>query len=313
MRYLNLSALIDFGISSKIPKAIEIRPGVFISNNPKHFRTDIHQEARNAIGGLEMDLLLSGAPVIFERVEANSPADGHEYLENFLREIQAFITALWLRADNSANCELAFAICLDKTHVHSNSLALYNTLSDGSRKNTVLVIDDLKEVAKYCQDYFAGARKDGMLPTTQFQPKNRRMNIASIHLQMARSASDLGTKISFYCSMFESMLMGSTGELNHKVAERIAFLLRDSPQERIETYRAIKDAYSIRSRIVHGDVLGKRQITNLREHALYCDSVARELYRRPLQDSALREVLERGDGADIEAYMLNVVFEAMES
>ncbi len=53
-------------------------------------------------------------------------------------------------------------------------------------------------------------------------------------------------------------MSASSAELSHQLAERAAFLLKSLGA--LRAFKATKKAYSVRSKIVHGDTLSNKQL-----------------------------------------------------
>lgn len=308
MKYVYVSALIDLRIKGLLKTPLEIRPNTFITNNPSHLRKFLKPNDILAIGSLEAELLLSGAPVIYRTDEAVEVEVAHAETVNLLREIQAFLTCLWLQRDNSANCELGFAISQTKKHVHSNSLVFNYTNASGERSNTEIDHTQLDEIVNIWRNHFIGIRKQDDLRFTAFQKGASRLNASMLFLQQARSSQDLGQKIANYCSYFEALLSTNSAELAHQLSERTAFLLRQTPDARMAHFRKTKTAYGIRSKVVHGDVVSKKLIPELVEIASHCDKTARELLKAIISSNELAALLNGSDSEAIDEFMLKLIF-----
>lgn len=307
MKYVYCTGLIDFKISEKLSVPLELRERTYITNNPAHIEKYLRQEDVLAIGQLEADLLLNGSPVIYRLDKVSKKEDAHIELINFLRDVQAFLASLWLATDNSANCELAFAISQGEFHVHSNSLVLQYSTSVGNRTVLDLGAQQLRDVAEIFKS-FTGVREQDRLPHTIFQKETGRQNVSTLFLQQARSSQDLGLKIANYCSFFESLLSTNSTELAHQLSERAAFMLRDSPVDRLQHFRDTKRAYAIRSKVVHGDVVSNKQVPDLLEVSTHCDQAAREIFQKILDDEELGRLFSSGSNQDLDEFMLRKVF-----
>jgi hypothetical protein len=94
-----------------------------------------------------------------------------------------------------------------------------------------------------------------------------------------------------YCSALEALLSTDTSELSHKLAERLAWIVAESPADRLDVYRAVKSAYAIRSRAVHGSALSRRKIeTDLGVAAKNCDDLLRALLNQIATRTELHEL-----------------------
>jgi hypothetical protein len=83
-------------------------------------------------------------------------------------------------------------------------------------------------------------------------------------------------KLANYCSGFEALLAVETGELTHRLGERISRVLESSAEARLTTYTTVKKAYDIRSRVVHGASLRARSEVVI-ESSIACDALMRRL------------------------------------
>ncbi len=308
MRYIYITALIDFHIAEKLKSPLEIKDGLYITNNPSHAAAQLSTASIVTIGTLEARLLTGHTPVIYKLDDQSDPEGAHVEVINFLREVQAFLTATWLIRDNSANCELAFAFCLGNQHVHSNALALHYSHHSGVKRPMTVDASQLREICALNRDNFTGKRKQDSPLHTSFRKSTGRLSRAMLFLQQARSADDLGQKIANYCSFFEATLSTSSSELSHQLSERVAFFLRDSPEERLALFRDVKKAYGVRSKIVHGDVLAQGTIDSLVNVAETCDATARQVVRKIVGNKSLSKLLDESSNDAIDSYMMNLIF-----
>jgi hypothetical protein len=308
MRYVYVTALIDFRITEKLRTPLQIKPGLYLTNNPEHVAAYTNTYHLLTVGTLEARLLTDGSPVLYKLDELKSPQDAQVETVNFLREVQGFLTAMWLTQDNSVNCELAFALSQELMHAHSNALALSYTCHDGTRK--VLEVD-LKEVSTVIEIHaksFQGIREQDRPKHTAFRKTISRVDRAMNFLQQARSADDLGQKIANYCSFFECLLSTSSAELSHQLSERAAFFLTDDPADRLRIFRDMKKAYGVRSKIVHGDILSPNAISGLVQISKHCDDTARALVRKILHHPVLDDLMTTGSNEALDAHMFDLIF-----
>ena len=257
---------------------------------------------------LEARLLTGSTSVLYRFDNQSDLATAHVEVINFLREVQAFLTATWLVEDNSANCELAFAFCQDTEHAHSNSLALHYNLHSGAKR--VMSVDKarLLEICVLHRENFSGIREQDAPTRTNFRKSTGRLSRAMLFLQQARSADDIGQKIANYCSFFEALLSTSSVELSHQLAERVAFFLCDKPTERLTLFKQIKRAYGVRSKIVHGDVLAQGAIDSLVDVSSICDQTARKLVCKIIASESLTKLFDQSGAEVLDSYMMNLIF-----
>ncbi len=308
MQYIYLTALIDFKILGSMRTPLQLKPGLFITNNAEHLARYTNTSHLLTIGSLEAKPLTNGSPVLYKLDELRSPDEAPVEIVNFLREVQAFLTATWLKEDNCVNCELAFALGQELNYVHSNSLALCYTSHDGIKKTLEVDFDELVELAKMHAKSFQGIREQDRPQHTAFRKTISRMDRAMLFLQQARSSDDLGQKIANYCSFFECLLSTSATELSHQLSERAAFFLSSIPAERIQIFRELKKAYGVRSKIVHGDTLSQGAISGLSDISKRCDDTARALVNKILLNDELEALMRDGSNEALDAHMLDLIF-----
>jgi hypothetical protein len=92
----------------------------------------------------------------------------------------------------------------------------------------------------------------------------------------ARRSSIFPMKIVNYCTALECLFTIGTQEINHKIAERVAVMLGTSSKDKKELYNVVKKAYSIRSKIVHGQYL-KGSDDELASISKELDNILRQL------------------------------------
>jgi hypothetical protein len=56
-------------------------------------------------------------------------------------------------------------------------------------------------------------------------------------------SADVSVKVATYVTCLEALLSTEEGELTHRLAERLAFMLSTEPTEQRELFRLVKDAY----------------------------------------------------------------------
>ncbi len=307
MKYAYLTAVIDLKFDERLKQPIQLKEDLFVTNNPAHTAGFISTGKIITIGHLESRLFSSGCPVLFRKQEVSRQEDANIEVINLLREAQAFLTSVWLLKDNSANCELCFALCQESEHTHSNALAIHYSTCEGKKKITTLSNQELSVVCETHLNHFQGAREQDRTHPTNFRTGTRRLDRAGLFLQQARSADDLGQKIANYCSFFESLLSTSASELSHQLSERCAFFLENTPSERLNMFKSIKKAYGIRSKIVHGDTLKSTTIAELPAISKACDDAARKSINLILHNPSISNIFT-GTNEVLDEFMHMLIF-----
>ena len=146
----------------------------------------------------------------------------------------------------------------------------------------------------------------------------KRFDMAMLHYIKADFEServDLGGGIVNIVTAFESLLLPNANtELGHKLAERTALLIGSTYDERVRIFRDMKRVYRARSKLVHGEKLGKmsKELETLnysaRDYLRRCllailnikdDSITQHLELLPFKDRNVNmEVANGGDAAE---------------
>lgn len=263
-------------------------------------------------GGLEASYLKKAGAIAYAIEEHQPFADddgAQAFLSRRLAEVHIFLHMLWLVKDNSVNVELGYLQhpyeSSPRSRVSRISFARANSTALGEVVPTQFSREELREARKA----FGFLSTDNII----LRPQSATLEISRLErafyfLQAARGASDLGVKISNYCTCFEALFSTDAQELAHKLAERIACFLEPELAKRLELYRAVKKAYSIRSKVVHGVPGSPKLRETLKETASVCDEVARNVLVCILSDSTHRKQFMTKDGEDrMEEYLLSLV------
>jgi Apea-like HEPN len=103
-----------------------------------------------------------------------------------------------------------------------------------------------------------------------------RLSLVFYFVQAARGSSDLGRKIAQYVTCFEALFCTDSSEMTHKLAERVAFFLGENGAERTSIFKNIKAAYTVRSKVVHGDKIDKKRANQAPDLSRTCDELLRK-------------------------------------
>ena len=146
-------------------------------------------------------------------------------------------------------------------------------------------------VAFSCNAAF-GQKIDLTNTKTKLFQDSQRLPRALYFIGGARAQNDLSLKITNYCTAFETLFSTSQAELAHQLSERISFFLASDSDERMLIYRKIKEAYSLRSKVVHGSTIPNSTINKLYEVTLNCDHFARELIKLVMTNQTCVDLFE---------------------
>lgn len=199
-----------------------------------------------------------------------------------------FLHLLWFIKDNSVNAHRSFLQNLDvgivnridKSVLFSNASGKFETeaFSDGELQSLTNIKDKVRQL-------FLTFKPDGNDYTINTillnganivaQSKNRLLR-AFMFLQVVRTNSDLGIKISMYMACFECLFSSNYSEIAHQLAERSSLFLGGDEDTKRSNFQKMKTAYGIRSKLVHGDLINKSD-NELIELSIFIDSFLRNI------------------------------------
>ncbi len=300
------AALLNVEIAEDLGRGDKLDDQTFVTNNKREIARLLKPQVIEEIGQLEKSALTEAGAVIYSAVDLPDDASAdaaHAWLRRKLDDVQRFKMALWLVKDNCVDSELGFLLCWlpqGGLRGHSNFLGTVYSLATGRTEVTSFSRDELRRGRQLFRRMSAPAAAS---PFTRLTTNVPRVARASCHLSIARGYPDLGLKLSSYCSAFEALFSTSTAELSHQLAERVALFLSNSSARRLQDYRTIKSAYTIRSKVAHGDAIKPGKAESLPELASRCDSLLRDCLEKVISDRSIFAVFE-GDSEQLEEYML---------
>lgn len=300
MKNLFICALFGIKIDENLGEGLDVYFGIKITNNIKKIRRHFDHHFVEAVGGLEVEALINAGAVCYatER-DLETPFNAKKELVKFLAHVQGIQFLLWLLKDNSVTCELAFYRYHkgDKVFHDSNLVGSLFSTATGEKAKVKFSKSDL-EMAAQIGKAIMNSHPEFVQGDTAFKKGSHRLHIFSYHLQSARSTPDLGMKILKYCTALESLFSTSPAELAHQLSERVAFFLKDKPEERRDLFMTLKEAYKIRSIVTHGDLLSPALQVKMKTVAITCDSICREVFLKILADEEFLALLHNRQGID---------------
>ncbi|HEY3276298.1 MAG TPA: hypothetical protein VGJ94_06725 [Syntrophorhabdaceae bacterium] len=298
----NLTLACDLGGGDKLDDHTRI-------TNSRKVISDFVQGLELTIGKLEFDYLCSGVPVFYSVEDVPEGITPEQYLITKLYHIQAFINIVWLHFDNSINTETGYVFYSDGRglRVSSNFIALRFSNCRGECRPLELTRNQLQLIRKLYREAIALDDHPFDRGATQLVAGINRFSRAVYYVDAARSEIDLAMRISHYCSALEALFATSQSELSHQLSERVACFIHKGPDDRIKTYREVKHAYGIRSKIVHGSTIKPTKMEELRTASAVCDDLLRTILLRLLLDFEARK--QFGSNPEIlDEYMLRTIF-----
>lgn len=306
LKYLNLN---DFGEES-----IELIPGLKITKSQKIKEMILNKKNREIIGILEASHFESSNCFLHYDYEDNEDAfkdlNDLQILEYILQWVDDILKNSWLVKDNCIVCDTAFLIheCEKNTTASSLRLQYLFTNSSGKFEDADLTKSELEAFMIYhdkIESYLYGKNSGSI--NFMLNKNFSRIGRALLFVKQAREARNLAYKISNYCSALESLFCTDSVELSHKLAERIAFFLANE-FKKIETFKTVKKAYAIRSKLTHGDYLDQKLINNLGDLSEQIDGLLRKIINKILNDQSMIEIFD-SDNTKIDKYFESIILE----
>lgn len=303
-------------LRGSLGRGIRLPHDLFLTNSRDQIKGLLSDKFERLAGMNETETLRQTQSAIYNISDQPNDLAKHDdkvrqFLELQLRHVQLFLTALWLVKDNSVNTEMGF---LEYPHgsqtgswVSSNFLALRFSKADGSIGDTEFTESEARNARDVQSKLFktTGVRNDEsrgyVLPYTY-----NRLSRVFFFTQGARNTSNLGEKIASYMTCFEALFCTDSAEIAHKLSERVAFFLAESPTERASIFGNVKIAYDIRSKTLHGNTLKPKRAEQAPSVASQCDELLRKTLRKIISTPGLPETFT-GDSDLLEKYLIRLV------
>lgn len=284
----------------------ELMPGLTLSTRSDRLQNFLTENFKCSIGLIGSTSLLGSQHFVFAAFTADDidqllpghrgqPEVTRMLLEIVLVWLRGLLRASWLVKDNCMSCEGAFAIYPTEgppISASSNSLFELNITCNGRKSeqchvtmtdlaNIIALHDKVETVLADCRHEHGDA----------FVGKRSRIVRFFEFLQCARTSYSLPLRIAHYCSALEALFATSTAELSHRLSERIAHLAGTTRDERVAAYALAKEAYAMRSQVVHGAPLSKSSIPRVHSMCSEMDALLRTLLQRIIADPKMLALL----------------------
>jgi len=308
------STLKNVSIEGLDNEFIEIIPGVNLTKDIKTINRILTPEICAIIGGIETNVIMnSNAFVYYEYEDHEDDFQNHsnlQILEFVLIWIDDVLKNSWLLKDNAMVIDSAYLIDNSIVDVEAATLRLQYqfTQANGTYNEIELNKSELMELIKLHHEIESYLHGKNSGSTSFMLEKNfSRIGRSLQFIKQAREARNLAYKTSNYCSALETIFSTDNAELSHKLSERVAFFL--SPKfDKLKTFKIIKKAYAIRSKLTHGDYLEQKQIENLGELSVEIDILLREAFLKIFYDKTLLALFD-SDKSKIDVYFESLIFQ----
>jgi hypothetical protein len=292
---------------------IELLPGVRIYQKKDIVEKILTEQNTQIIGIIEAQFIEDCEAILYyEYEDLEKTFEGLsnlKILENILQWVDDILKNLWLVKDNAVTCDTAFLIYESKGITEASSLRLQYqfTSARGKLDNIKLNKKELvefEEYHNYVESYFH--KKDSSSLKFMLHKNFSRLSRGLLFVKQAREARNLAYKISNYCSALETVFSTDSAELSHKLSERIAFFLQND-FNKLSTFKLIKKAYAVRSKLTHGDTLENKQIELLGDLSEEIDNIIRFSFNKILKDGYLLATFDSPNNV-IDSYFENLIF-----
>lgn len=294
MKYRFITIMHNLKLDRIMNRGIQIDQNVRLSNGPEVLRETIETDLMRATCGVHSIREFEDKAYIyidgeFDEISTTEQADemGTEYTFFFLREVQRFTTRLWNTKDNNVYVRDGFLIIYDKSlddgvtfkaslsEVFSHSTceqkeSLFSDTEIASAKENF----NLASIQNYNEESFGGKFPDSnhLFKSLDYT----RIDRAKYFILGARRSAILPMKIMFYCNAFECLFTTGKSEISHQISERVASMLGTKDQK-VHIYKQMKNAYSIRSTIVHGQTFKLKEKQSMATLSKDLDDYLRKL------------------------------------
>lgn len=277
-----------------------------ITNNPRYFNKFIsNPHTENNVGTFSIEELTEEeATYIYISGDFADISSHKEFYEKkpgytfyLLREVEEFIHYLWAVKDNNVYVRDGFLFVYEDNEkdvtifkaslstiysfadLRFDEKALFSDLeikqaNDFMKSNLFSVTEGEKETPEEINYY--SEYKYVTADIFYYKDDNNRFMRALFFSLSARGSSHVPIKIMYYINALECLFTTSHAELSHKIAERVAILLGESKDERLNLFETIRSAYNIRSKVVHGSKFSKKD-KNLSEISISLDEIIRTI------------------------------------
>jgi len=280
---------------------LEIMPGIKITDDSSKLDNFINSDIKHLLGGIEYQHLLNSKAVLFyeyedEDIEKHFPEYTNlDLLGLFLLWINDFLKNSWILKDNAIVCDNAYLVDgteKENAECSSQRLNYIHSLSEGGISTTKFSINEIKKVIEIHEKFESYlSEKDSLSINFSMAKKYSRIGRFSFFIKYARESKNLGHKILNYCSAFETLFSTDSTEISHKIGERTAFFLSNE-HDKLKTYKLIKKAYTVRSKLTHGANIDNRLIEELPCISKEIDEILRTVMNKIISSDEIMSLFE---------------------
>lgn len=311
--FANISNLV---LLNSFEEDVELVPGLRLTNDKKIISSIISESIIDIVGAIEYNNLINCKTILYYKyadddLKIFDTKNQLEILTNILNWIDDLLKNSWLFKDNCVMSDIGYLVTLkDDNAYEASSLRLSYKLSTSNNEviDLCLTDQDLKKIIENhdkIETYFFEKQSSSM----RFMMEKGYSRIARslIFVKQAREARNLAYKISNYCSAFETIFSTDSSELTYKLSERVSFFLKED-RPKVETFKALKSAYAIRSKLTHGDILTPKQINDIYDVGKVTDEILRLALNKIIWNDKLSSIFD-SKNEEVDKYFQELIFE----
>ncbi len=306
IQHLKVKEDLGKGIQFSVLEEDGGREDLFLTNNSQVIKSLINDDFIKLAGINESEYLKRAKLVVYKKFKLDSKGkDQGALLDSFLRAIKVLLRKLWRLRDHNGHFNIGFLLynINDGIQITSNYYSGIHYSSNGLQQNILLSKQEVEEAVEYSGAILSAGsdRKQG----TQLTKGLPKLTVCDYYLQVAIYTRDLAMRIAHYCTCFEALFSNDKTELSHKLSERVAYYISETPEERLDVYKALKSAYAIRSTVVHGGALNAKAESSLISLSVSCDSYLRRVFK--YVESGQKADIFSMDGEEFENYFIRLI------
>lgn len=284
-------------------------PKFYITNNQKVKERLFNQNTVTLIGLIEYNDILNSSLIAYSADEFSEDSySSLDFLNLHLKMLKVYFFCTWLVKDNSANFDLGFLSFENKKkefEISSNYFYYHNFNSQGDILITEFSKNELLKAAAILKENTIVGIKVNI---TASGKKYGKISTSRHFVQFARACSDLGLKMTNYCSALETLFSNDNTELSHRLSERVSHFLGGNKSERVELYKTLKSSYNVRSKVVHGGLFKDGQLEDLTDLIVKMDDICRKVMTYCYSTSE-NENIFNFKNEKLEEYFINKILE----
>lgn len=328
MKTLVFCALNNISTDIITGEGIELPFGIKITNDNDFKKKLIWSGIEGAIGGIEYYNIFD-VPILYkiENLDTNDE-NKDDILVDFLGECNLLLFDLWQIKDNAVDVQMGYLFYpfkmqsslietytlsdLSKSFTHSNLISTTFTNFRGKSELVHFSNSEIKQISKFDKDRKTEKMSSLENQKTLISSSQQKITLSVIFIQLARSNNDLGIKITLCCTALECLFTTDSKELTHKTSERAALLIGNNLEERKKIYDEVKEIYNIRSQVLHGMAINKKNYNKIESISMNCDKLMRLIIKKiddtPDLDKFYRNGTTNDKNETLDEYFLKKIF-----